>query len=213
MIAPGAGNDTITAGGGDDTILYSAGNDTILGDRENLGFDTLDLSAYTADEVSFRIPNHSDILIETPDGTVELKHQINRPLGHERSNIEAILFADGSLDEAGIRARAIADQSTAGDDTIRGTNADDVIAGGGGNDILLGGAGADVFEFALGTGQDTIEDFDPTLDLIRFADITDSDVTVGQFSGDAVISFGVDDEIRLIGIDQSELSDSVFEFV
>ena len=191
-----------------------SGDDVISGNQHrNYGFDTLDLSGYTADQVSFRIPNQFDILIDTPDGTIELDYQIRHDLGHERSNIEAIVFADGTLDEAGIRARALTDQSTAGDDTIRGTNYDDVIAGSSGNDIFVGLAGADVFEFSGGSGVDVIGDFDPSEDVLRFDGLTLSDLTISQDNNDTLISSGPDDEVRLAGIDQSELSSGVFEFV
>ena len=214
VIVPGAGNDIIRAGSGDDLIIYSPGDDVIASNQHrNFGFDTLDLSAYTADQVSFRTANQHDILIDTPDGTIELDYQIRFDLGHERSNIEAILFSDGSLDEAGIRARAIADQGTAGDDSISGTSFDDVIAGRSGNDILVGLAGADVFEFSAGSGVDVIGDFNPSEDVLRFDGLTLSDLTISQDNNDTLISSGPDDEVRLAGIDQSELSSGVFEFV
>ncbi|HMO06499.1 MAG TPA: putative Ig domain-containing protein, partial [Paracoccaceae bacterium] len=49
------------------------------------------------------------ILIATPDGTIRLADQVRRAVGHSRSNIERIVFSDGELDEAGIRARALSD--------------------------------------------------------------------------------------------------------
>ncbi|HMO70966.1 MAG TPA: putative Ig domain-containing protein, partial [Paracoccaceae bacterium] len=107
-IGTGPGADTIAALGGDDTIVYAGGDDVILGDASNTGFDTLDLRAHAAGEVTFAVSGN-DILIATPDGTIRLADQVRRAVGHSRSNIERIVFSDGELDEAGIRARALSD--------------------------------------------------------------------------------------------------------
>ncbi|MCK0104449.1 hypothetical protein [Pseudohalocynthiibacter sp. F2068] len=115
------GSDTISAGAGNDTIVYASGNDVIVGNStKNTGFDTLDLSQYAANEVSFAVSVH-DVLITTPDGVIELDYQVRNALGDVNSNIERVIFSDGSLDEAGITARALDDQSTSGDDIISGT--------------------------------------------------------------------------------------------
>lgn len=185
VIASGGGNDTITAGAGDDRINYTSGDDVIMGDSNNTGYDTLDLSRYMSWEVSFSVSD-DDVLVSTPDGVIHLHYQVGYDLGHERSNIETILFADDTLDEWGIRFRAVIDQATDLDDNIFGTAyddfiwggdgndtiygrsgddiidagaGDDVLFGGDGDDLLRGGLGADQFVFAVSNGVDTIEDF------------------------------------------------------
>ncbi|OOY18675.1 hypothetical protein BMI86_20015 [Thioclava sp. DLFJ5-1] len=106
MIAGGLGNDTIAARFGDDVIFYEGGNDVILGYQErNSGTDTLVLSQYSSDQVSFSRSGNYDTLITTPDGTIRLEYQMRYEVGHERGNIEAIVFSDGVLDAQGIADR------------------------------------------------------------------------------------------------------------
>ena len=46
----------------------------------------------------------------------------------------------------------------------------DIINGGAGNDAMSGGAGDDTFVFsATGFGNDTINDFNPTEDVLQFS--------------------------------------------
>ncbi|WP_298965654.1 cadherin-like domain-containing protein [uncultured Roseibium sp.] len=45
-----------------------------------------------------------------------------------------------------------------GDDIITGGDGNDLIQGGAGNDVLSGGSGDDVYSYAIGDGNDTIED-------------------------------------------------------
>jgi Ca2+-binding RTX toxin-like protein len=171
VISSGAGNDTIIAGGGDDTIIYTSGNDKIEDSGNGGAFDTLDLSQYAAADVSFRIVGH-DVLIDTPDGVIELDYQVRNVLGSTKSNIEQIIFSDGTLDEAAIKARALGDQGTAGDDIVTGSIQADVISSGAGNDIIFAGGGDDTIIYT--SGNDKIEDsgnggaFD-TLDLSQYA--------------------------------------------
>ncbi|MCG3269613.1 hypothetical protein, partial [Yoonia sp. I 8.24] len=106
---------TITAGDGDDTIIYSGGDDVIAGNLENFGTDTLDLSQYAAADVTFAISG-ADVTITTPDGVITLQDQTTTNV--YRTNIENILFSDGTLDSnAAVVARAVLDQGTDGDDT------------------------------------------------------------------------------------------------
>lgn len=174
LIASGSGHDTISAGAGNDVIVYHSGNDLIRGDNSaiNSGFDTLDLSQYAAADVSFRVSGH-DVLVTTPDGTIRLEYQVRYELGHARSNIEGIIFSDGSLNEAGIKGRALADQATAGNDVITGTIQDDQIRGLAGNDTLVAGSGNDTIYFDSGddviVGHATVNLGHDTLDLSQYA--------------------------------------------
>ncbi len=217
----GAGDDTIIGGNGNDIIVYSGGHDTIAGRFSNYGNDTLDLGQYTTTQVSF-VNVGNDIVITTPDGTITLSDQIRWDVGHGQSNIENISFADGGLDEAGIRARAIADQSTAGDDAIVATKFDDTIVYSGGNDILTGGLGADIFEFNFGSGNDVVTDFTDGADLIDLSatGLTFADLTVSNTgSGDTLIGYDDGnastplDELTLTGISAAQITASDFVFV
>ncbi|HGG65001.1 MAG TPA: calcium-binding protein [Rhodobacteraceae bacterium] len=194
-ISSGAGNDVINAASGDDTIVYTSGDDVITGHGTiNYGNDTLDLSKYTADQVSFRIDGF-DVLIDTPDGTIELDYQVRYDVGHSRSNIENILFSDGTLDEAGIAGRAIADQATSGDDVITGSFQSETISGGTGNDILSGINGSDTFVFAVGDGVDHITDYNAANDTLEFTGISFADLTITQDGSDVVIEYGTSDQV------------------
>ena len=178
IITSGAGNDTITAGSGDDTIVYTSGDDVIRGNKDNRGFDTLDLSNYAAADVSFRLSG-DDVFVTTPDGMITLEDQVKNELGNLNSNIEQIIFSDGTLDEAGIRARGLADQVTSGDDSVTGSNLSDTISSGAGNDTITANGGDDTITYTSGndviTGGNTQSNsgFD-TLDLSQYAaaDIT-----------------------------------------
>jgi VCBS repeat-containing protein len=57
-----------------------------------------------------------------------------------------------------------------GNDSLYGGNGDDRLEGGKGNDSLSGGAGADSFVFGKSGGNDTILDFDTSLDSILLQD-------------------------------------------
>ena len=211
---PGStGNDTIKAGAGDDAIFYTSGDDVISGYNDNLGDDTLNLSQYTSDQVSFSVSGY-DVLISTPDGQITLDRQVLYDIGHTRSNVETIIFSDDTLDEAGIRNRAVNDTATSGDDLLSGTNHDDTIIGGTGNDTLIGNNGADVFQFVFGDGMDTIMDFVDGVDLIQFlyGPASFADLTITETPENTVVSYG-SDSITLEGITAAMLSEDDFVFV
>lgn len=54
----------------------------------------------------------------------------------------------------------------AGANYLRGYLGDDTLEGGAGNDTLRGEAGADTFHFVIGTGTDTIDDFNGVEDVV-----------------------------------------------
>ncbi len=212
-ISSGAGNDTIYADSGDDTIIYTSGEDVIIGNNTgyNYGTDTLDLSQYTADQVSFRIVGH-DVFIDTPDGGIELDYQVRNELGHARSNIENIIFSDGTLDEAGIAARAIADQASFGDDVITGSFQSEVITGGTGNDTLSGVSGSDTFVFAAGDGDDIITDYDAANDALEFTGISFIDLTITQIGSDVLIEYGTGDQVTVTSSLVTDFGETEFLF-
>jgi Ca2+-binding RTX toxin-like protein len=178
------GNDTLIGAAGNDTFSFQSGDDVILGNANNRGADTLNLGDYALADARFTVSG-ADILITLPYGTIRLDSQIRYNLGHDRSNIETIVFADGTLTEAGIRARAISDQATTGNDTVQGTayadsidglDGDDSLNGAAGNDTLFGGAGADILNgggdtdsLIGGMGNDTYV-VDAVTDIVAEAD-------------------------------------------
>ncbi|NOD64502.1 MULTISPECIES: S-layer family protein [unclassified Ruegeria] len=96
---------------------------------------------------------------------------------------------------------------------LNGADGDDLLNGEGGNDVLIGGAGADTFQFGANFGNDTIEDFEVGLDQLQFGDFGPdfgAQVNVAQDGGDAVISFGDEGSVRLVGINVADLNDNDF---
>ncbi|WP_170431713.1 calcium-binding protein [Ruegeria arenilitoris] len=213
-ILDGAGNDTIKAENGDDTIIYHSGNDVIHGHHSAGGQDTLDLSKYTSDQVSFS-NNGGSVLIETPDGTITLTYQNSYDIGHGQTNIETVVFSDGTLDEVGIRDRSNNDIATDGADTLVGTKWADRLDGGAGADILTGGNGADTFVFKNGSGDDRVTDFEDGVDLLSlegtglaFADLVISDSAEG-----AVVDLAGQGSITLIGVNSTLITEDDFQFI
>lgn len=95
-----------------------------------------------------------------------------------------------------------------GDDFLFGSGGNDTLSGGAGNDMLVGGAGNDVlnggiaggygvgddtYQFGIGSGQDTINDYDSTLsnsDKIQLgAGILPGDVSVSRNGNDLILRF------------------------
>lgn len=214
VISSGAGNDTIAASYGDDTIVYTSGDDIILGDSGHIngGNDTLDLSQYTADQVTFRIDGH-DVFIDTPDGTIELDNQTRYEVGYYRTNIENITFSDGTLDDAGIRARAINDQATDGNDTVIGSYQNDILSGGLGDDTLTGSGGSDTFVFAAGDGNDLITDYNAANDALEFTGINFSNLTITQSGSDILIEYGTGDQLTIQNAVTTSFLEPEFLFV
>ena len=81
----------------------------------------------------------------------------------------------------------------AGDDTLNGGAGDDMLYGGEGDmsDVLTGGEGADTYVFTITTGTDTVTDFNPEEDYLKFlgADSMD-EINVTIQDGNTVITFG-----------------------
>jgi Ca2+-binding RTX toxin-like protein len=78
-----------------------------------------------------------------------------------------------------------------GDDVINGNDGSDILNGGLGNDTLSGGEGGDTYQYSLGDGSDTIDNYDLdtiTADIIWFdASITTNDVTAHRLINDDLI--------------------------
>ena len=109
-------------------------------------------------------------------------------------------------------------EGTSGNDLLVGSAGDDTINGLAGDDILEGGAGDDTFVFDFGSGSDRIEDFSAgsatpdVLDLSGrgFANAQAVLANASADGGDVVIDLGGGDEVRLVGIELSELQSDDF---
>ncbi|WP_275451360.1 putative Ig domain-containing protein [Ruegeria sp. ANG-R] len=211
----GGGDDRLKGGHGDDTYVYRLGdgNDTI---DDQYNFNTLDLSTFNLSDVSFSIDRHGhDLFIDFSDGaSVRLSRQFYKN-AEDTNRISEIIFADGTLDEAGIHAKALADQSgnaviygtygwadtLEGDgtsQTLEGDYRDDTLVGGGGDDRLKGGHGDDTYVYYLGDGNDTIDDLYGfnTLDLSTF-NMADVGFRTDTSGFDLLIDFADGATVRL----------------
>lgn len=104
-------------------------------------------------------------------------------------------------------------EAHAGKDEIRGGKGDDFLDGGQGKDVLIGGSGEDQFHFTVGSGKDTIMDFDAD-GSDGHQDLLDADpvaiISKTTVNGNAVLDFGNGDTLTLIGVKASEIDGSDF---
>jgi len=199
-----AGGDTLRGGDGDDTYVYgmSNGNLTIAEDRSYTfgsgGSDQLVLPVgiTPSDVIISAGINETDIVLRIGANTITFQGA----LYWERSNVEKVVFADGtvwthadiySVISAGtdgndvIRGDWQANilRGGLGDDLISGNGGPDTMIGGLGNDTFRGGDGDDVIRYALGDGNDTIitGHYQSYLDRVVFeAGILPADITITQ---------------------------------
>ena len=103
-----------------------------------------------------------------------------------------------------------------GNDTLLNSNSDDLnITGGAGDDVLTGGSGVNTYSFDLGSGQDTITDFEigqDILDLSAYLDSADSSAFgfATQVGSDTLIDFGNDNSITLNDVAVEDLTADSF---
>ena len=161
-LAGGTGDDLMDgAGGGDIYQIDAGGGHDVISDSGSGGTDRLVFGPglTTADvAVSRDAPDGSDLILTVGTGgdTVTVTGQFG---GTGGGGIERVVFADGTTwTVEDIQLRVLDAYSTDGNDTIHGFAGADDLDGGVGNDTLDGGDGADVYRFALGGGQDVIDD-------------------------------------------------------
>ncbi|MCJ7873332.1 DUF4214 domain-containing protein [Phaeobacter sp. J2-8] len=81
-----------------------------------------------------------------------------------------------------------------GDDTLNGSTGTDTINGGAGNDELTGGNDVDTFVVTLGSGNDTITDFNFGTDIIDLSALSEDEIGAITISengnGDRVMTLG-----------------------
>ena len=109
----------------------------------------------------------------------------------------------------------------AGADIVRGGQGDDVLTGGSGadfvsgdlgSDTMSGGAGADNFHTFTGTGLDRILDFN-LAEGDRVQLDPGNTFAVSQVGADTVITLGAGDQVILVGVQMSSLTDGwIFGF-
>jgi Ca2+-binding RTX toxin-like protein len=101
------------------------------------------------------------------------------------------------------------------DDVLRGRGGADELDGGKGDDRLIGGGGSDVFIFVAG-GDDVIADFDATgggdgQDYIGVESMTG--IKIRDDGDDVVVHLGNGDEITLLDVKRSAVTEADFQLV
>ncbi|KAK0350015.1 hypothetical protein LTR94_030736, partial [Friedmanniomyces endolithicus] len=165
------GSDTLGGGKGDDLVAGEGANDVYLYARGD-GDDRIDALTGGQDLVRLVDLNVSDIATavragaESNDLVVTFKSSGDRLLlrdalsaANSGGTTLALQFADGTLwDRDAMRARALQDIVTSGNDAIYGFEGADSLHSGAGDDLMSGGAGNDSYSFARGDGHDTVLD-------------------------------------------------------
>jgi Ca2+-binding RTX toxin-like protein len=184
------GNDTITGNGGNDTLSGNAGNDTYVyaqGDGNDLiqengsstDVDVLSFTNLNVSDLTFsRSVTDTNDLVVIVNATGE-KITIDNQFVAATSALEQIRFADGTVwDSTAILANSRNFIGAASNETISGTTGNDTITGNGGNDTLHGNGGNDIYIYAIGDGNDLIQDngLSTDVDVLRFTNLNASDL-------------------------------------
>jgi len=212
--------DTIEGLGGNDTLIGGDGSDTVSFSQSTAGVK-VNLGTAVAYGVA------ATTALDGFGGTDTLS-------GFE--NVTGSAFGDlivGNADSNQIRAGDGNDtvDGAAGNDVLYGHTGNDTLTGGAGDDTLYGGdgydPGTDVFAFTAGSGSDVIADFQRGFDKIdlkgyagisSFSDLTlTTTATLGGYAAgvagaafDTIITLKNGDQLRILGVDDLDMSDFVF---
>ncbi len=209
------GNDSLFGDDQTDIFQYTRGDGFDIIEED--GFqerDHLVLNGFTSTDVIFErfVPdpfgeNGRDLLIrhagDPADFTQGLVVRNGLNADFRSRLISDFNFDDGvTLTETEVRALVIAQDTTDGDDDIRGFGSFDTLDGGLGNDLLSGGDGADTYIFNPGDGDDTIRDngFADT-DIIQMG-FNQADATFSTSADrlDLIIDFGGGDSVTVVNV-------------
>ncbi len=185
--APTAGNDILYGYATNDTINGNDGNDTVYGYG---GEDVLDGGA-GADNLEGG--NSNDTLKGGLDPDILYGGFGNDILqGNEHNDTLYGGYGDDSM------------QGNEHDDWLYGDDGNDTLDGGSGNDYLSGYRGADIYVFGVGSGRDTVYNYDEDAvgtnadTILLGAGIVNTDVRLTRDGDDLLIRpNGTDDSLRL----------------
>ena len=260
VLVAGSGNDTVKGGSGDDTLSGNSGDDLMDGGTGNdiinggSGTDTVDYSAWTQ-KVRINLVDGTAVGDGT-DTLVSIENILatdyaDKIVGNNRANE---IFGQGGNDY--IAGHAGDDllygglgndylNGASGLDTLFGELGDDLLRGGKGADQLTGGLGndtlwggqfgvndltSDIFFFDVGTGGDTIADFEVGIDTVAFsydlfdeeadlfASLSDTDdgalLSLTEFNGvdgDSILFAGLTaDDFVTVAFDETQSSEWVY---
>jgi len=168
VIFGGAGNDTLIGGSFDDRViedgLYQQGEALAFGFAPNviwggtgndlvLGASGNDILGGGAGDDTLRGGGGDDTLYggQGDENDTGLNDVLSGGSGND------MVFAGAGNDSI---------LGGQGDDTLIGDEGDDTLDGGVGDDTLVGGSGADTFVFSIGSGGDTVTDFNTGEDIL-----------------------------------------------
>jgi Ca2+-binding RTX toxin-like protein len=177
-------NDVFFGDSQDNRIFGGAGNDVISGGAGNnildggTGNDTVSY----ADSIAGVVVNLNTNTVQNSFGGTDTLISIENITG---SSFNDVLIGNN---EANV---------------LQGGEGNDTLDGGAGNDLLIGGKGNDIYLFAVGSGQDIIEEDDDTegnIDKIVFAsEITPLDVQIKRDGQDLVVQYSTTDTVTIRG--------------
>ena len=234
-IIGGPGDDLLLEDGGDDVYRWNLGdgNDTIRNHGWWDGANAIEFGPGIApgDLVfAYAGTNGTGLRVGVvgQPGSIILEEQLS---GASDEGVDQLRFADGTVwSRAQYYAAAYAQFGTtgndllwtgnvagtvnggAGNDTISGRSASDTLIGGTGNDLLKGGYGDDTYVFALGDGQDIINDLNGNLaatggDRLLFGSgIMPAGVTVVQADNGRDIIITINGTADQVTLDESIVS-------
>lgn len=219
----GAGNDTLSGGNGADIYKFGkgSGQDTINNyDTDAIGVnaDTVLLGAGIT-TTGVTLTRFYDDLVIRLNGSDDVL-TVSGYFSATQAALEFVKFADGtSWDKttvttklstaaapAGVTLNGTAGAETLtgglGNDTLDGGAGNDILNGGAGDDTLTGGVGNDTYQFNVGSGKDTIYNYDSTvgkLDIVQLgAGITTTGVTLTRVGDDLLLTrTGTSDSLRM----------------
>lgn len=214
VLTGNSGANILTGGLGSDTYRFGwgSGQDVIIEhDATSTSFDTVEFGDNLTQQ-DLTVSRNGDDLVLSIKGTRD-RLTLQSFFAGSAKQVEYFTFANGQFWDVA----AVLDQLPK---TLTGTTGQDALYGGGGADLLDGGAdddklygydGNDTYRFGIGSGRDTILDFDPTvgnLDTIELGTgITPGNLLVTRTGDDLILHVtGTSDQLTV----QSFLTDPAY---
>ncbi|MDX8348802.1 calcium-binding protein [Cognatiyoonia sp. IB215446] len=210
----GLDDDTLYGGTGNDTYVWQLGdgNDTIRDtSATDAETDTLRLTDVASDGAALS-KSGDDLLVTIGSEVITVVDRFDVGTNGDGDGVEFITFSDGVFVEVlgGALAEVVTTGTDAADtlngwgleDTIYGLGGNDTLSGQGGDDTLIGGAGVDTlrggsssnqssngndtYVWAMGDGNDIVEDRGWTAtetDTLRLTDVASDGVSLHREEG------------------------------
>jgi serralysin len=232
----GAGSDMIDGGADADEILGGDGNDTLIGGTDfftdilsgEVGDDILRgdstlgdydiMSGGLGDDI-FYVDTPFDLTNENAsEGTDTVFANVNGTGYFLGGNVENLTLMNTTQFGVGNALDNILIGSDAANG-LYGRDGNDALNGGRGNDSLYGEGGADIFVVQVGTGSDTIGDFQRGVDRVDLSSFGITGLAQLQqyyyqdpVSGAGAIQFGTGDVLIFVNTQMSQLTAADFIF-